>query len=59
MDKRIIDFVGMDLVEVAPPYDTADVTALAGATLMLDYLCLQAQHVPVHNAPKSRPRRRR
>ena len=41
-----IDFVGMDLVEVAPPYDTADVTSLAGATLMLDYLCLRAQHLP-------------
>ena len=40
-----IEFVGMDLVEVAPPYDSADVTALAGATLMLDYLCLQAQHL--------------
>ncbi len=42
-----IDFVGMDLVEVAPPYDTAGVTALAGATLMLDYLCLRAQELPV------------
>jgi agmatinase len=41
-----IDFVGMDLVEVAPQYDTADVTALAGATLMLDYLCLRAQDLP-------------
>lgn len=40
-----LDFVGMDLVEVAPPYDTAGVTALAGATLMLDYLCLQAKHL--------------
>jgi arginase family enzyme len=36
----------MDLVEVAPQYDTADVTALAGATLMLDYLCLRAQDRP-------------
>ena len=40
-----IDFVGMDLVEVAPQYDTAEVTALAGATLMLDYLCLQAKDI--------------
>ena len=37
-----IGFVGMDLVEVAPPYDTAEITALAGATIMLDYLCLRA-----------------
>ena len=42
-----IDFVGMDLVEVAPPYDTADVTSLAGATLMLDYLCLRARDMAV------------
>lgn len=41
-----IDFVGMDLVEVAPPYDTADVTSLAGATIMLDYLCLRAVDLP-------------
>jgi agmatinase len=42
-----IDFVGMDLVEVAPPYDTADVTSLAGATLMLEYLCMRAKDRPV------------
>ncbi len=42
-----IDFVGMDLVEVAPPYDTAEVTSLAGATLMLEYLCLRAKDMPV------------
>lgn len=41
-----IEFVGMDLVEVAPVYDTAEVTALAGATLMLDYLCLTAKNLP-------------
>ena len=41
-----IDFVGMDLVEVAPPYDIANVTSLAGATLMLDYLCLRASDLP-------------
>jgi agmatinase len=45
-----IDFVGMDLVEVAPPYDVADVTALAGATLMLEYLCLRAKDMPVKGA---------
>jgi agmatinase len=37
-----INFVGMDLVEVSPPYDQSDITALAGATLVLDYLCLKA-----------------
>jgi agmatinase len=37
-----IDFVGMDLVEVAPAYDVAELTSLAAATLALDYLCLRA-----------------
>jgi agmatinase len=41
-----IDFVGMDLVEVAPDYDISQVTALAGAALMVDYLCLKSQHLP-------------
>lgn len=33
-------FVGMDLVEVAPAYDVAEITALAGATMMWEYLAL-------------------
>ncbi len=33
-------FIGFDLVEVAPAYDTAEVTALAGATVAWEYLCL-------------------
>jgi agmatinase len=42
-----INFVGMDLVEVAPAYDTAEITALAGATLVWEYLCLrEASHPP-------------
>ena len=40
-----IHFVGMDLVEVAPPYDHAEITALAGASLLLDYFCLRAKHL--------------
>ena len=41
--KRLegIDFRGMDLVEVAPAYDLAEITALAGATVIWQYLCLQ------------------
>ncbi len=35
-----LQFVGMDVVEVAPAYDTAEITALAGATLAWEYLCL-------------------
>lgn len=37
-----IDFVGMDIVEVAPAYDVAEITALAGATVAWHYLSLQA-----------------
>ncbi len=33
-------FVGMDLVEVAPAYDVAEITALAGATMVWEYLAL-------------------
>ena len=33
-------FVGMDLVEVAPAYDVAEITALAGATMVWEYICL-------------------
>ena len=39
---RGINFVGMDLVEVAPAYDVGEITALAGASLAMQYLCLQA-----------------
>ncbi len=37
-----LEFVGMDVVEVSPPYDVGDVTALAGATIAHYYLCLLA-----------------
>ncbi|HWF93426.1 MAG TPA: agmatinase [Xanthobacteraceae bacterium] len=33
-------FAGMDVVEVAPAYDVAEITALAGATMAWEYLCL-------------------
>lgn len=37
-----LNIVGMDVVEVAPAYDSADITALAAATVALDLLYLQA-----------------
>ena len=37
-----IDFVGMDIVEVAPPYDVADITALAAAHIAHEWLALYA-----------------
>ncbi|MEO0428958.1 MAG: agmatinase [Pseudomonadota bacterium] len=38
-----INLVGMDVVEVAPAYDQAEITALAGATMALALLCLHAE----------------
>lgn len=42
-----LEIVGMDLVEVAPAYDHAEVTALAAAHLLHDYVCMKAQSLPV------------
>lgn len=38
-----LNIVGMDLVEVAPAYDVSEVTALAGATLALNMLCIYSE----------------
>jgi len=37
-----LSFVGMDVVEVSPPYDVAEITALAAATIAWDYISLLA-----------------
>ena len=39
---RGLQVVGADLVEVAPAYDIAEITALAGAHLALEFICLMA-----------------
>jgi agmatinase len=39
---RGIAFAGMDVVEVAPAYDVAEITALAAATVAWEYLALVA-----------------
>jgi agmatinase len=36
------EIVGMDVVEVAPQYDVSEITAIAAATLLHDFICLQA-----------------
>jgi agmatinase len=41
-----IELVAMDVVEVAPAYDHAEMTSLAAASLALDYLCLRAHKLP-------------
>ena len=40
---RGLNIVGMDVVEVPPAYDVGEVTALAGATMALNMLCLWAE----------------
>jgi agmatinase len=37
-----INFVGMDMVEVSPPYDHAEITSGAAAGLIMEYICLKA-----------------
>lgn len=37
-----LNLVGMDVVEVAPPYDISEITSVAGATMAYEYLCLLA-----------------
>ncbi len=39
---KAVNFVGMDMVEVSPPYDHSDLTSAAAASLIMEYLCLRA-----------------
>ena len=36
------NFIGMDMVEVSPPYDHAEITSGAAAALVMEYICLRA-----------------
>jgi guanidinopropionase len=40
---RGLDIVGGDVVEVSPPFDPSGNTALVGATMMYEILCLLAE----------------
>lgn len=40
---RGLDVIGGDVVEVAPPFDRSGITALAGATVLFEILCLVAE----------------
>ncbi|HYH18383.1 MAG TPA: agmatinase [Azospirillum sp.] len=42
---RGLNYVGGDVVEVAPPFDPSGNTALVGATMMFEILCLLAETV--------------
>ncbi len=47
---RGLDIVGGDVVEVAPPFDPSGNTALVGATMMYEILCLLAEAVAKRRA---------
>ncbi len=50
-----IDFKGYDVVEVSPPFDHADMTALAGAQLLLEmYLLAIQNHLPAKSGKKTK-----
>jgi len=42
---RGLNLVGMDIVEVSPAYDQSDITALAAATLGLEFMYLTAERL--------------
>lgn len=49
-----LSLIGMDVVEVAPAYDHAEITAIAAATLAHDWLCLLAEKNGAVRRPKGR-----
>jgi guanidinopropionase len=38
-----VDIVAADVVEVSPPFDVGGLTALAGATMMFELMCVMAK----------------
>ncbi len=45
-----LDIVGADVVEVAPAYDHADITSIAGAAVVQHYLGLMAERADLNSA---------
>jgi guanidinopropionase len=48
-----VDIVAADVVEVSPPFDVGGLTALAGATMMFELMCVMAKR-----CARNRPTRR-
>jgi guanidinopropionase len=42
---RGLPLAGADVVEVSPPFDVGGITALTGATMMFEIMCLIADQV--------------
>jgi guanidinopropionase len=51
---RGLDLIGGDVVEVAPPFDPSGTTALVGATMMFEILCVLADAVAARKAAMGR-----
>jgi guanidinopropionase len=51
---RGLQLVGADVVEVSPPFDPSGNTALVGATMMYEILCLLSESV-AENSSRGRP----
>ncbi|MFC5068679.1 agmatinase [Flaviflagellibacter deserti] len=51
---RGLDIRGADLVEVSPPFDQGGITALTGATMMFELLCVLADSIATRR-PASAP----
>ncbi|NNU79852.1 agmatinase [Halovulum dunhuangense] len=49
-----LDLVGLDVVEVSPPFDVSEITAIAGATVAHDWLCLLAERKGAARRPVGR-----
>ncbi len=49
-----LNLIGMDVVEVSPPYDHAEITAIAAATIAHDWLCLLAAKNGASSLPVGR-----
>ncbi len=49
-----LNLAGMDIVEVSPPFDHAEITAVAAATLAHDWLCLIAKAAGASLVPVGR-----
>jgi agmatinase len=49
-----LDLVGMDIVEVSPPFDHAEITALAAAHVAHDWLCVLAEKAGATPCPVGR-----
>ncbi len=50
---RGLDLVGGDVVEVSPPFDQNGITALVGATMMFEILCILAEAVAARRGSRA------